>query len=197
MDVKRLQQRLGCTPDGILGAQTYRALFDHMARRPLGVRGDALAKGALNYFARYGVTTELRLAHFMAQATHETGDFCYMRELWGPTPAQRKYEGRKDLGNTQPGDGRLFAGRGIFQTTGRANYEEAEIETGLPLLTEPDLAAQPDNAVWLACLYWQSRHLSALADADDILAITKKINGGTNGLLGRKSCLARAKGVLT
>ena len=196
MDIKRLQTRLGCTPDGVLGVQTYRALFDRMARRPLGDRGDALAAGALKYFAQYGVTTELRLAHFMAQAAHETADFCYLRELWGPTQAQRGYEGRKDLGNVKPGDGRLFMGRGVFQITGRANYEEAEIETGLPLLTEPDLAAQPSNAVWLACLYWQKHGLSALADQDDVLGITKRINGGFNGLLERKACLARAKGVL-
>lgn len=67
----------------------------------------------LSYFAKqYGVTTNRRKAHFLAQIAHESGGFQWARELWGPTYAQRRYEGRRDLGNTQPGDGYRFRGRG-------------------------------------------------------------------------------------
>lgn len=171
----------------------YAAIFDKMARRPLGSRGQLLAEGAAKRFPDAGINTPLRLAHFLAQSAHETCDFCYLRELWGPTQAQRRYEGRLDLGNTHPGDGRLYMGRGVFQLTGRANYEHYAIETGLPLVEEPDLAARPDLSVWLACLYWTAHGLNAKADADDILGITKAINGGFNGLVERKQRLVRAK----
>jgi putative chitinase len=202
MDVKNIQRRLlaaGRDPgpiDGILGQKTYRALFGHMAHRPLGERGEELAQGAAKHFPAYSINTELRLAHFLAQATHETGDFCYMREIWGPTPAQRRYEGRADLGNVQPGDGRRYCGRGIFQLTGRANYANTGAKLALPLESEPEMAAQPYVSVQIACHYWLSKGLNALADADDIRAITKKINGGFNGLADRQKCLARAKGIL-
>ena len=202
MDITKLQSRLkghGRDPgpiDGVLGPRTYAALFDYMARRPLAERGALLAKGAIQWFKPYSITTELRLAHFMAQASHETGDFCYMRELWGPTPAQTRYEGRKDLGNTQPGDGRKYQGRGIFQLTGRANYREMGKALAIDLEGEPDLAARPDLSVRIACHYWLTRGLNELADKDNLLAITKKINGGTNGLRDRERCLERAKAVI-
>lgn len=202
MDIARLQKRLadaGRDPgpvDGIPGKRTYRALFDHMARRPLDTRGDQLADGAVKYFPAYSINAELRLAHFLAQATHETGDFCYMRELWGPTPAQKRYEGRKDLGNINPGDGHRFMGRGIFQLTGRANYRDTGKALGIDLEDNPELAARPDLSVRIACHYWLTRGLNALADADDLRTITKKINGGFNGLHDRERCLARAKGII-
>jgi putative chitinase len=108
--------------DGALGRKTYSALFSYMARHDLGDRGVALGKGASAHFAAFDITTPLRIAHFMAQATHETGGFKFLHELWGPTPAQQRYEGRLDLGNTSKGDGYLYRGRGVFQLTGRGNY---------------------------------------------------------------------------
>jgi len=202
MDAKKIQRALKAANrdpgpiDGILGPKSYRALFDYMARRPLDERGNLLAKGAAKHFPAYSINTELRLAHFLAQAAHETGDFCYMQELWGPTPAQKRYEGRADLGNTEPGDGKRYMGRGIFQLTGRANYRAIGKALGLPLEEEPWLAAQPDTSVHIACHYWMTRGINALADRDDLFAVTRKINGGTNGIRDREKCLARAKAVI-
>ena len=193
MDWKPIQSRLGVVADGIAGPKTYAALFRAMGARD---NADAMGKQAARDFALYGLTTQLRIAHFMAQAAHETGGFKWLREIWGPTPAQLRYEGRADLGNTQPGDGKRFMGRGIFQLTGRANYERAGKAIGQPLASQPELAERPDIAVTTACDYWQSRGLSALADQDDVLAVTKKVNGGTNGLADRKVQLAKAKAIL-
>jgi hypothetical protein len=73
---------------------------------------------------KWGIKTPLQKAHFLAQCAHESGNFIYTKEIWGPSAAQQRYEGRKDLGNTQPGDGFKFAGRGYIQVTGRANYSQ-------------------------------------------------------------------------
>ncbi|MGJ8477237.1 glycoside hydrolase family 19 protein [Sphingobium yanoikuyae] len=193
MDWKPIQTRLGVVTDGIAGPKTYAALFRAMGARD---NADALGKQAARDFVLYGLTTPLRIAHFMAQAAHETGGFKWLREIWGPTLAQLRYEGRNDLGNVQPGDGKRFLGRGIFQLTGRANYERAGKAIGQPLASQPELAERPDISVTTACDYWQARGLSALADRDDVLAVTKKVNGGTNGLADRKVQLVKAKGLL-
>lgn len=166
--------------------------------RALGPRAKSdtinkLAEYAPKILPLYGIDTKLREAHFWAQAAHETGGFRYMFEVWGPTPAQSRYEGRKDLGNTEAGDGFKYRGRGIFQLTGRANYKKYGELLDLDLVGEPDLAAHPDVALMIACEYWKSKKLNDLADKDDCVGITKKINGGTNGLQDRKACLAVAK----
>ncbi len=166
--------------------------------KALGPRAKAdlinkLADAAPSVLPQYGINTALREAHFWAQAAHETGGFKHMFEIWGPTPAQSRYEGRKDLGNTEPGDGFKYRGRGIFQLTGRANYKKYGDILGIDLVGNPDLAADPKVALRIACEYWKSRKLNELADKDDCVAITKKINGGTNGLADRKACLVTAK----
>ncbi|HEY1605635.1 MAG TPA: glycoside hydrolase family 19 protein [Allosphingosinicella sp.] len=202
MDVLHLQaalSRAGYDPgaqDGIAGPRTWAALFGYMARRDLGDRGAALGRGAAAHFVAYGIDSAMRVAHFVAQAAHETEGFLTLREIWGPTPAQRGYEGRADLGNVKAGDGYLFRGRGIFQLTGRANYARYGQKLGLDLVNHPELAEQPDIAVLTACAYWQEHGLSVLADADDVVAITRRINGGTNGLAEREALLVRAKAVL-
>jgi putative chitinase len=173
-----------------------KALLDHIAGRDTGTKGDGIAYGLDKYCPQYSVNTPLRLAHFLAQACHETMGFRYLKEIWGPTPAQRRYEGRADLGNNRPGDGRLYCGRGIFQLTGRANYRNIGAALALPLEVEPELACDPQISVKIACHYWMTRGINAPADADDIEAVTRKINGGLNGLADRKACLERAKGVL-
>lgn len=86
-------------------------------------------------------------AYVLATAHHESGAYKYMREIWGPTPAQKKYEGRKDLGNTVKGDGKKFMGRGFVQITGRRNYTDWGKRLGIDLLKEPTLAEQPAVAV--------------------------------------------------
>jgi putative chitinase len=160
--------------------------------RALGPNGkrkfiDALAEVADDILDEYQINTPLRVAHFWAQASHECAGFKTMHEYWGPTPAQRRYEGHRDLGNTQEGDGKRYMGRGIFQLTGRANYRTYGGKVGLNLEGEPELAADPVNALRIACLYWKSKGLNRLADENDIKAITRKINGGYNGLADRKA----------
>ncbi|PSH68635.1 hypothetical protein CU102_12820 [Phyllobacterium brassicacearum] len=86
-------------------------------------------------------------AYVLATAWHETSAYKYMREIWGPTPAQKRYEGRKDLGNTVAGDGKKFMGRGFVQITGRRNYTDWSRRLGLDLLKEPQLAERPEIAV--------------------------------------------------
>lgn len=86
-------------------------------------------------------------AYVLATAWHETGAYKYMREIWGPTAVQRRYEGRKDLGNTVAGDGKKFMGRGFVQITGRRNYTDWSKRLGLDLLKEPQLAERPEIAV--------------------------------------------------
>jgi len=160
--------------------------------KALGPRGnkpfmDGLIACADSILAQYEINTPLRLAHFWAQAAHESGGFKYTHEIWGPTPVQKRYEGRKDLGNNQVGDGFKFRGRGIFQLTGRANYKTFGDKIGVNLVENPDAASSPENALKIACEYWKSRGLNKLADANNIEAITKRINGGQNGLADRKA----------
>lgn len=138
------------------------------------------------------ITPGLREAHAMAQFLHESGGFQFKREL----ASGQAYEGRLDLGNTQPGDGRRFRGRGWIQITGRANYKRFGKVLGINLEANPELAETDENAARIACAYWNDRDLNKFADRDDILTITRRINGGTNGLADRKNKLALAKRVL-
>lgn len=192
IDVKALQRALGVTADGIAGRGTFTALF-----RKLGAttdRAEELALAAVRWFPDYGIMeNEKRLAHFMAQLAHESGGFRYMEEL----ASGQAYEGRDDLGNTEPGDGRRYKGRGPIQLTGRANYRTFGRAIGIDLERHPELAAIPSIGLHTALEYWRSRGLNDLADQDDIRAITKRINGGLNGFDDRKAHLARIKGWLS
>ena len=156
----------------------------------------ALAKTAAPTLKRYRIDNPLRIAHFLAQACHETDGFCTTNEYWGPTLAQSRYEGRRDLGNSRSGDGYRYRGRGIFQLTGRANYQKMSARLGLDLVGTPALAADPAVSLAIACEYWVLRKINALADLDDLPAVTRKINGGTNGLADRRACLAKARAAL-
>lgn len=139
------------------------------------------------------INTPNRVCHFLAQAAHESDQFKTLNEYWGPTPAQARYEGRADLGNTVKGDGSLFRGRGIFQLTGRDNYKRIGAAIGVDLITDPTIAATGKISVMTAVEFWTSKGLNALADKDDVVAITKKINGGKNGLDDRIAKLARVR----
>ncbi|API58850.1 hypothetical protein BSL82_05615 [Tardibacter chloracetimidivorans] len=195
VEIAEIQRRIGAAPDGIWGPLTWAALFAFAGCRDAG-RAEALGLGGHRHLKAYGIFTPLRIAHFMAQAAHETGDFCWLEEIWGPTNAQQRYEGRLDLGNTQAGDGYRFRGRGIFQLTGRANYRDMSVAVRRDLLAEPELAADPEISVQIAASFWKSRRLSPLADQDRVEAITKKINGGLNGFPRRVAKLERLKEVL-
>jgi predicted chitinase len=148
----------------------------------------------------YEVITPLRTAAFIAQLAHESGEFRWMEEIWGPTAAQLRYEPPGDLakrlGNTQPGDGKRFKGRGPIQITGRFNYKKYGDLMGIDLVADPALAATPEHAFATAGLYWQTNGLNELADAQQFVTITRRINGGTNGLEDRQKYYERAKAVL-
>jgi putative chitinase len=138
----------------------------------------------------------LRAAAFLAQIAHESGEFKFFEEIWGPTAAQRRYEGRRDLGNTQPGDGFRYRGRGAIQLTGRSNYRKYGGKLHLALEDHPDLASQPEVAFRIAAQFWADHGLNALADQGDLRGITRKINGGLNGFLERNRYYQRARLVL-
>lgn len=131
--------------------------------------------------ALYAIDSPKRQAAFLAQIGHESGRLIYVRELWGPTPVQERYEGRMDLGNTDEGDGFKYRGRGLIQVTGRLNYQRCGDALVLPLVEHPELLEQPGNAAQSAAWFWNTRGLNELADADDFDTITRRINGGLNG----------------
>lgn len=145
------------------------------------------------YLENYEINTPLRIAHFTAQMAYESVGFSRLLE---PESQGRNYEGREDLGNDQPGDGVRFRGRGIIQLTGRDNYRRYGPRIGCDLEESPERAAEPSFALMIACLYWQDKGLNALADADDINGITRRINGGLNGIKDRRIYLDRAKRAL-
>ena len=139
------------------------------------------------------INTPLREAHFLAQIGHESGDLQWTHEL-GSVAYFAHYEGRADLGNVEVGDGFRFRGRGFIQLTGRANYAAYGASIGRDLLSEPDAVAdEPALCVGVATWFWTRRGLNALADADNIDGITKRINGGDNGISDRRLRLAQAK----
>jgi len=141
--------------------------------------------------AKYAINTPLRVCHFLAQLIHESGSFNYTKELASGVA----YEYRSDLGNTQKGDGPLYKGRGFIQLTGRANYDHYGKALGVDLLSNPELVATEypaDVSGW----FWDTHNINALADADNINAVTRMINGGYNGLADRTLYLQRAKSIL-
>ncbi len=158
------------------------------------VKGFAAAMPEL--IANYQIDTPLRMAHFLAQVCHESGGLRYTREIWGPTPAQVKYEGRKDLGNIGKGDGKKFMGRGLIQTTGRANYVKVGRALACDFVAHPEQLEDFPYAALSAGVFWRQNKLNGLADADDCRGCTKRINGGLNGFTDRQVYLARAKSFL-
>lgn len=140
---------------------------------------------------RYGINTPLRKAHFLAQTAHESDGFNTNEEY----ASGADYEGRRDLGNTKSGDGVRFKGRGLIQVTGRSNYAECGQALGIDLINNPQRLADFDLACLSAGWYWDARNLNSYADDDDLIRITRIINGGLNGLDDREGYLIRAKQV--
>jgi predicted chitinase len=139
------------------------------------------------------ITTPARAAAFLAQLGHESLSLKFFEEIWGPTAAQRGYEGRVDLGNTHPGDGKRYKGRGPIQLTGRNNYRLYGKLLGLPLEERPELAGKANVGFRTAALYWHRIDANKLADAGNFREITRRINGGFNGLDDRQRRLAAIK----
>ena len=145
---------------------------------------------------RYQIVGTKRVAAFIAQIGHESGQLKYVKEIWGPTAAQARYEGRKDLGNTVAGDGSKYRGRGLIQITGRANYMACGEALALDLINQPELLEKPQHACMSATWFWATKGLNTLADAGQFDRITQRINGGQNGAPDRQALYARALKVL-
>lgn len=229
MSVQDLQTNLrtkGYDPgpvDGQLGPRTFQALAAYISdgRAPAG-SGLLIAQ----YADEGGLNTRLRLIHFFAQVSHESGfrpvaeslnysvaglkqTFSASRisraqcEALGRAPGRAADQqaianavyggawGATNLGNTQPGDGWRYRGRGLIQLTGRANYAR----TGAAWEADPDQVVTPAGSVHCAIDYWRTRGLNAAADADDVTRVTRLINGGVLGLAERTALTDRGKTV--
>mgnify|MGYP003947040535 FL=1 len=165
---------------------------------------------------KFGIDTLLRKAHFLAQLAHESGALQYsqenlnysaqgLRSVFGkyfPTIeianayakkpekiANRVYADRMGNGNEASGDGWKFRGRGLIQLTGKENYQKFSQENGIDCVKNPDLLLQPEWALTSACWFWKKKNLNEFADKDDLIMITKRINGGTHGLNDRQQYL--------
>lgn len=151
---------------------------------------------------KYSIVTPLRMAAFLAQIGHESGQLRYVRELGGDRYLAKYDTGSlaKRLGNTPEadGDGQKYRGRGLIQVTGRDNYAACSeaLFGDSRLLNTPELLEHPVYASMSAGWFWQKKGLNGLADQGDFLTITKRINGGTNGLEDRQALYKRALEVL-
>jgi putative chitinase len=145
----------------------------------------------------FEINAKLRQAAFLAQIAHESGEFQYMRELWGPTEAQKRYEPPSEkaleLGNIYPGDGKRFMGRGAIQLTGRDNYRKYGIFLRVDLENHPDMAADPDLCFRIAAAFWKKNGLNELADKGEFKMITWRINGGLSHYDKRLGYFNKAK----
>ena len=143
---------------------------------------------------RFDINTIDRIAYWAGQCCIESDQFATTVEY----ASGDAYEGAARLGNTEPGDGRRFKGRGLIQLTGRANYERASVALGVDFVGNPSLAAEPRYAVLTAGWFWQDKHLNALADLDEdtdppkIERITRKVNGGLTAVVERDEATDRA-----
>lgn len=147
---------------------------------PGGQYGESSLLAAMS---RAGIVDPTERAMFLAQMAHESGNFRYDEEI----ASGQAYEGRDDLGNTQPGDGVRYKGRGYIQLTGRANYRDYGNRLGVDLENNPDLAKDPNIAADIAIAYWKERVDRNAARAGDVRTVTKNINGGLNGLADRQN----------
>jgi len=174
-----------------------------------------LADSMSHWFPHFGIDTSGELRHFISQAAHETDSFNTLTEYGSKgKPAGSAYEGRKDLGNINPGDGVKYKGRGVFQTTGLLNYHRLDTigdHEGVSFELHPELLANPYYAVWSACVFWNDKRLSDIAVQPDsnliyskylkkqltpIEYITLRINGGQNGIKERKTFYERSKWII-
>lgn len=171
---------------------------------------EELLESVQQVFAGRGIDSALEQAHFCAQVGHESGSLRYTEEIWGPTEAQKRYEPpsdlAEDLGNTEPGDGKRYKGRGLIQLTGQANYRRYNKSVGPDIVENPGLVAEPPLAADVAGWYWTTRSVGEIArqgsgdrfsiDETVLKRVTKAINGGYNGLQDRRQRLETAKETL-
>lgn len=147
---------------------------------------------------RFDIVTPLRISHFLAQVAHESDAFKTTEEY----ASGAAYEGRADLGNTQRGDGKRYKGRGPIQLTGRSNYRSFTSWLRSVLSTTPDFEREPELvasfpwAGWAAIWFWSVKRLNVPAERDDLVTVTKVVNGGRNGLADRAAYLKKAKTII-
>lgn len=193
--VKAFQAQHNLVADGIVGDNTWAILFPSAPAEDLGSLKISKLTGVLtanvlsqipSTAIKFNITTNLRLAHFLSQCAHESGNFQWVTEF----ATGSEYEGRLDLGNTQPGDGVRFKGRGYIQLTGRANYTAFSKFCGEDCVTNPELVAVK-YPMMSAAYFFNSNGLWATCDLGDttdcVKAVTKRVNGGYNGLEERQS----------
>lgn len=172
---------------------------------------DAFFEPLSEAMEEFEINTPRRMAAFLAQTAHESGNFKQIKENlnysadglrkiftkyfkdvdaddYARQPekiANRVYSNRMGNGDEASGDGWAFRGRGLIQLTGRTNYEHCGQALDVDLISEPGWLETPEGAAWSAAWFWDSRDLNELADAGDIKMITKRINGGFIGLEDR------------
>lgn len=173
-------------------AQTMREIAPHFS----GANGErqnmivtAVGEVLAATLDSYAINTRLRIANFLGQTCHESAGFRTTEEF----ASGENYEGRADLGNNRPGDGVRYKGRGLLQLTGRANYKTFGGLLGIELEDNPELAAEPVLSLKIACEFWKKKNLNQYCDSDDIVELTRRINGGKNGLDDRRALTAKAK----
>jgi putative chitinase len=176
---------------------------------------DGLALWMNHWFPKFDIDTKGELCHILAQLAHESDSFNAMEEY----ASGQAYEGRRDLGNTKAGDGIKFKGHGPIQITGRTNHHLMGVKAGAPLkfIDNPKLLATPEWGVWAACVFWIDRGLLDISNMPDtarvpckikdnegytitmvepIVYITRRVNGGVNGLSERIKFYERAKSII-
>ena len=173
-------------------SQTMREVAPTFSGAPAASQANIIAEAGAVLAATlesYDITSRLRIAHFLGQTCEESAGYRTTEEF----ASGREYEGRQDLGNTQKGDGPRYKGRGLLQLTGRANYADYGKALGVDLVNNPTLAAQPALSLKIACEYWKRHDINADCDRDDAQAVTRKVNGGLNGLSDRIAFTQKAK----
>jgi putative chitinase len=198
--VKEWQKKNGLKVDGIIGDVSWSKLNKKEeiiidTSSPLSfinkIKGhipDSVFQQIPSTCAAFNIITPLRLAHFLSQCSHESGNFKYTKEL-GDDSYFQKYEGRKALGNTQPGDGSKFKGRGFIQLTGRVNYEKFSKFCGEDCVSNPDLVSTKYPMLSAAYFFDKNKLWSICdrgSDNETVKLLTKRINGGLNGLEDRQ-----------
>jgi putative chitinase len=194
--VKKWQSKNGLTADGIVGEKTWEKLFkiytdlvipdnDLKLEKLKGIVPDKFLLEIPETAKKFNITTTLRLTHFLSQCAHESGGFKWVVEL----ASGKAYEGRKDLGNIHPGDGVKFKGRGLIQCTGRLNYEKFSKFIGEDCVTNPNLVSDK-YPLASAAFFFNSNKLWSICDlgsTDEVVKkLTKRVNGGFNGLNDRQ-----------
>jgi putative chitinase len=160
-------------------------------------RGTLYAEALSGIMAQAGLTTRLRLIHFMAQIAHESADFRALVESTSyKAIGNCIYANRLGNGNEASGDGYRYRGRGFIMTTGRSNYADVEAYSNLPLIAHPELLGQAAYAAQAAAFFWATNAINIPADADDIRGVTRKVNGpALAGLKDRQKYLDRARAI--